>query len=454
MIIIDVNKRIDKFNLDPAQIIVLGFASVILIGAILLSLPIASKNGQSIGFINAFFTATSAVCVTGLVVVDTGTYWTVFGKTVIILLIQIGGLGFMTMATFFALLFGKRITLRERLIMQEALNQFNISGIVRLTKYVLIATFAIEGIGAILLAFKFVPKYGLVTGIGFSIFHAVSAFCNAGFDLIGNFRSLTLFVDDTLINVVICGLIIMGGLGFTVIVEVMNKRKFSRYTLHTKLVLCITAVLLVVGFFVVLVLEYNNPDTLGNLTFKGKILGAMFHSVTPRTAGFNSLPTDKLSMATIFFTIILMFIGGSSGSTAGGVKITTAGVMVLHISSIIRGKEDTEVFGRRIPRDIISRSLAVIGIAMCLIILVTMILSITEPDQDFLSIFFEATSAFATVGLSVGITPTLSIVGKIIISLTMFAGRVGPFTIALALAKQQQKKKGLVKYPQERVIVG
>ncbi|PAB59586.1 Trk family potassium uptake protein [Anaeromicrobium sediminis] len=423
-------------------------------GAILLMLPIASKDGHSVGILNAFFTATSAVCVTGLVVVDTGTHWTVFGKTVIILLIQIGGLGFMTMATFFALLFGKRITLRERLIMQEALNQFNISGIVRLTKYVLIATFAIEGMGAILLAFRFVPRYGWATGIGFSIFHAVSAFCNAGFDLIGNFRSLTLFVDDILINVVICGLIIMGGLGFTVIVEVMNKRKFSRYTLHTKLVLCITAVLLVVGFLVVLVLEFNNPDTLGNLTFKGKILGAMFHSVTPRTAGFNSLPTDKLSMATIFFTIILMFIGGSSGSTAGGVKITTAGVMVLHISSIIKGKDDTEAFGRRIPRDIISRSLAVIGIAMCLIILVTMILSITEPSQDFLSIFFEATSAFATVGLSVGITPTLSGVGKVIISLTMFAGRVGPFTIALALAKQQQKKKGLVKYPQERVIVG
>ncbi|QXM07350.1 TrkH family potassium uptake protein [Crassaminicella indica] len=423
-------------------------------GGILLSLPIASKSGHSVGFINAIFTATSAVCVTGLVVVDTATHWTVFGQTVIILLIQIGGLGFMSMATFFALIFGKRITLRERLVMQEALNQFNIAGIVRLTKYILITTFTIEGIGAVLLSFKFIPIYGVSKGIGLSIFHAISAFCNAGFDLIGNFRSLTPFADDFLINMVISFLIITGGLGFTVIVEVLQKRKFSKFSLHTKLVLYITGILLLVGFIAVFILEYNNPETLGKLTLKGKILGAFFHSVTPRTAGFNTLPTDKLTTATIFMTMVFMFIGGSSGSTAGGVKTTTAGVIIFTIINIIKGKEDTEVFNRRIPREIINRSLAVIGIAMVLVIIVTMILSITEAGHSFMEIFFEVTSAFGTVGLSLGMTPSLSIIGKIVISLTMFAGRVGPMTIALALAKKQQKNKGLIKYPEERVIVG
>lgn len=452
--IIDINKRIDKYKLNPAQILVLGFASVILMGGILLSLPIASNNGHSVGFINAIFTATSAVCVTGLVVVDTGTHWTVFGQTVIILLIQIGGLGFMTMATFFAIIFGKKITLRERLVMQEALNQFNISGIVRLTQYVLITTFTIEGVGALLLSFKFIPLYGVWKGIGLSIFHAISAFCNAGFDLIGGFRSLTPFADDLLINVVICFLIITGGLGFTVIVEILQKRKFTKFSLHAKLVLYITGILLLLGFVAVFVLEYNNPDTLGPLTFKGKLLSAMFHSVTPRTAGFNTLPTDKLTTATIFMTIVFMLIGGSSGSTAGGVKTTTAGVIVWTIISIIKGKDDTEVFNRKIPRDIINRSLAVVGIAMALVIFVTMILSITEKGHSFIEIFFEATSAFGTVGLSLGITPELTWIGKIVLSLTMFAGRVGPLTIALALARQQQKNKGLIKYPEERVIVG
>ncbi|QEK13640.1 Trk family potassium uptake protein [Crassaminicella thermophila] len=423
-------------------------------GGILLSLPIASNNGHSVGFINAIFTATSAVCVTGLVVVDTGTYWTVFGQTVIILLIQIGGLGFMTMATFFAIIFGKKITLRERLVMQEALNQFNISGIVRLTQYVLITTFTIEGVGALLLSFKFIPMYGISKGIGLSIFHAISAFCNAGFDLIGGFRSLTPFADDLLINVVICFLIITGGLGFTVIVEILQKRNFKKFSLHAKLVLYITGILLLLGFVAVFILEYNNPDTLGKLTFKGKLLSAMFHSVTPRTAGFNTLPTDKLTTATIFITMVFMLIGGSSGSTAGGVKTTTAGVIVWTIISIIKGKDDTEVFNRRIPRDIINRSLAVVGIAMLLVIFVTMILSITEKGHSFIEIFFEATSAFGTVGLSLGITPKLTWIGKIVLSLTMFAGRVGPLTIALALARQQQKNKGLIKYPEERVIVG
>lgn len=454
MIIIKIQAKVDVFKLHPTQILVLGFASVILIGAILLNLPIASKDGTSVGFINALFTATSAVCVTGLVVVDTATHWTVFGQTIILLLIQIGGLGFMTMGTFFALLVGKKITLRERLVMQEALNQFNVSGIVRLTKYVLITTLIIEGIGVFLLSLRFIPIYGLRKGIGYGIFHSISAFCNAGFDLIGNFRSLTPFADDILINIVISSLIVLGGLGFTVILEVFQKRKFARLSLHSKLVILITCILIVFGSLFMLILEFNNPNTMGDLSLKGKLLSAMFHGITPRTAGFNTLPTDQLTMASIFLTIVLMFIGGSSGSTAGGIKTTTAGVLIATIISVIQGKDDTELFNRRLPRDIINRSLAIIGLAMGLVILVTMILSVTETGHSFKEIFFEVTSAFGTVGLSLGITPSLSTIGKIIISITMFAGRVGPLTIFLALAKRKQNNKGMIRYPQEKVIVG
>ncbi len=447
-------QEINGYKLNPAQVLVLGFAGIILIGAILLNLPMASKSGESVGFINAFFTATSAVCVTGLVVVDTGTYWTVFGKTVILLLIQAGGLGFMTMATMVAFILGKRISLRERLIMQEALNQLNIAGVVRLTRYILYMTFAIEGIGAVLLSFRFIPVYGISKGIAYSIFHSISAFCNAGFDLIGNFRSLTPFVGDTLINFVIWALIIIGGLGFTVIIDIITVKKYTKLSLHSKLVLVLTFILILIGFIVVFVLEYNNPNTIGDMSLKDKILGAMFQAITPRTAGFNTLSFNQMKTASIFLIMVLMFIGGSPGSTAGGVKTTTAGILVLAIISITRGKTDTEVFNRRISKEIVDRALAVIGIGMLWVIIVIMILSITETNHTFLEIFFESISAFGTVGLSLGITPSLSITGKMVIAITMFAGRVGPMTLVLALARQQQKNNGAIRLPEDKIIVG
>ncbi len=454
MITIEKNNTINNYQLNPAQILVLGFASIILIGAILLNLPIASKSGESVGFINAIFTATSAVCVTGLAVVDTGTFWTVFGKTVILLLIQIGGLGFMTMATLVYFVIGKRISLRERLIMQEALNQFNIAGLVRLTKYILFTTFIIEGIGAFFLSLRFIPEYGTLKGIMYGIFHSISAFCNAGFDLIGKGRSLTPYVDDALVNVVICLLIIVGGLGFTVIMDVLKFRKFSKLTLHTKLVLSISGILILAGFVFSFLVEFNNPDTLGNLSVKGKIIGSMFQAITPRTAGFNTLPMDKLTMASKFFVIILMFIGGSPSSTAGGIKTTTAGVLFLSFISIIRGKNDIEAFRRRISKDMANRALAIVLIGVMWVGVVTMILSITEVNQDFLDIFFETVSAFGTVGLSLGITSELSLIGKIVISLTMFAGRVGALTIVFALGRKKKSNKGLVRYPEGKVMVG
>ncbi|BEP28610.1 TrkH family potassium uptake protein [Helicovermis profundi] len=448
-------KKIRNRNLNPAQVLVLGFLSVILIGTFLLNLPIASNSGRSIGFVNALFTSTSAVCVTGLVVVDTGTFWTTFGKVVILLLIQIGGLGFMTMATSIALIVGKRISLKSRMIMQEALNQFTISGVVRLTKYIIYATFLIEGVGAFFLSLKFIPIYGLKKGLFFSVFHAISAFCNAGFDIIGNGKSLTPFVGDGIINITIMTLIIVGGLGFTVVIDMIKTRNFKRLSLHSKFVIFLTLILLSTGFILVFILEFNNPLTLGNLPLKDKILAALFHSVTPRTAGFNTLDMGSLKVPTQFLTIVFMFIGGSPSSTAGGIKTTTFGLVILHVISVIMGKDDTEIFKRRISREAINRALAILSIGISVIILITMILTITETSLSFLDLFFETVSALGTVGLTLGITAKLSIFGKLAIAATMFFGRLGPLTIVIALARRKQNgKKGLIRYPEGKIIVG
>lgn len=449
----------EKLQLNPAQVLVLGFAVIILAGAFVLALPAASVDGESVGFANALFTATSAVCVTGLVVVDTATHWTAFGKTVILVLIQVGGLGFMTMTTLIALIIGKRISLKERLLMQEALNQFTISGVVRLTKYILIATFIIEGIGAALLAVGFVPVYGWEKGLVFSVFHSVSAFCNAGFDLVGEFRSLTPFAESAAVSLTVAALIVLGGLGFTVLVDLYEfrsakTRKNRRFSLHSKLTLYITGILIAAGFILFFIFEFNNPRTLGGLSFKGKLLAALFQSVTPRTAGFNTLPTDGLSLSSKFLTVILMFIGGAPSSTAGGIKVTTLGVLAFTMLSMIRGRDDTEIFSRRIPRDIVNRAIAVISASVVIVVAGTMMLSFTETGVDFMDIFFETTSAFGTVGLSLGMTPNLSLAGKLILSFIMFVGRVGPMTLAVAVAQRQQKRKAMIKYPEGKVIVG
>lgn len=445
---------LQRSNLQPSQVLVLGFASVILLGTILLNLPIASVDGKSVGIINALFTSTSAVCVTGLVVVDTGTHWTVFGKVIIIMLIQFGGLGFMTMATMISLLVGKRISLRSRLIMQEALGQFDISGIVRLTRYILVVTFLIEGIGAFLLSFRFIPEYGKVKGIFFSIFHSISAFCNAGFDITGDGKSLTDYVGDPLVNLTIITLIIVGGIGFAVIIDVVKTRKFKKLSLNSKIVLSSTGILLFVGFILIFVFEFFNPDTFGSLSFGEKILAALFHSVTPRTAGFNTLPMADLTLSSKFLTIVLMFIGGSPGSTAGGIKTTTVALVVLTLVSVTKGRDDTEVFNRRLNKDAINRAIAVIGIAAIILSCVIMILTLTENAQPFEDIVFETVSAFATVGLSVGLTSKLSLLGKIVISICMFVGRLGPLTIVFALARRQEKNKTLIRYPEGKVMIG
>lgn len=449
------DEMVDKraIKLLPTQILVLGFASMILIGALLLTLPVASSTGKSMGFLNALFEATSAVCVTGLVVVETADDLSIFGQLVIITLIQMGGLGFMTMATMVFLLMGKRITLRERLIMQEALNEFKLEGVVRLTRSIIGITFLIEGIGALILAMRFVPAYGWSKGLYFSAFHAISAFCNAGFDLMGEYRSLMGFTDDFIVNLTIMGLIVCGGLGFSVLLDIYRNRHFRKWSLHTKLVVSVTAALIAVGALFFFIVEFNNPATLGSQNWKGRILGALFQSVTARTAGFYTIDQASLTDASKFMTTILMFIGASPAGTGGGVKTTTASVILLAVLSVIRGKRDVEVFGRRISYTIINRALAIAAITFTLLVGITMVLSLLEP-YTLVDVLFETASALGTVGLATFDNSDLNDISKIFIIMSMFAGRVGPLTLTLAFAKRMAGDKGNVKYPEGKVMVG
>lgn len=438
-------------ELNPPRVLALGFAGLILLGAILLNLPIATKTGESIGFINSLFTSASAVCVTGLVVVNTGKYWSLFGQIVIICLIQMGGLGFMTMATLVSLILGKKITLKERLVIKEQLNQESMSGLVKLTKYVIFSTLAIEGIGAVLLSIRFIPIYGFVKGLWFGIFHSISAFCNAGFDITGN--SIVPFVGDVIINFTIAFLIIIGGLGFSVYIDITKNKKFRRLSLHSKLVITITIALVVIGMILIYAIECNNPATFKYLSGKEKIVASFFQSVVPRTAGFNSIDIGKIKDTTAFVMIILMFIGGSPGSTAGGIKTTTFGAIVLTTLTVIKGNKDVEAYKKTIPHEIIYRSLAIATVGILLVIVVSMLLTITE-DATFLDLLFETTSAFGTVGLTRGVTPNLSTFGRIIITLTMYFGRVGPLTMAFAFAKNQKTSGANYRYAEENIMVG
>lgn len=436
-------------RLSPPQVLVLGFAGVIFTGAFLLMLPVASRTGTPTDFLTALFTATSATCVTGLVVVDTATHWSSFGQVVILALIQVGGLGFMSIATFFFILMGKRIGLKERLVIQESLNQLRVSGVVRLVKAIFLYTFSLEGFFALILATRFYFDYGFPRCLWLGIFHAVSAFNNAGFDLMGNFRSLTGYVSDPVVNLSITTLIILGGLGFSVAMELLNYFPRRRLSVHAKLVLRVTFLLIAGGALIFGILEWNHA--LRDLPLQGKILASYFQAVTPRTAGFNTVDIGQLNPATQFFLIILMFIGASPGSTGGGIKTATFALLVLTVWSIARGKEDVELFRRRIPHWQVYKALAVVLLSIGLVTLVTLLLSVTER-ASFLAILFEAVSAFGTVGLSTGITPQLSPAGKLLIILTMFGGRLGPLTLAYALA--QRHRKTTIRYPEEKIIVG
>ncbi|MDO4534982.1 MAG: TrkH family potassium uptake protein [Clostridium perfringens] len=440
-----------KIKLSAVQILAIGFLSLIIIGGIILSLPISSASGQGTDILDSFFTSTSAVCVTGLVTLDTATHWNYFGKTVIIILIQIGGLGFMSFTTLFALILKKKITLRERLVMQEAMNTFGIQGLVRLMRYILIFTFSIEIIGAALYATQFIPQFGVLKGGYYSLFASISAFCNAGFDLMGNFSSITSYATNVTILLNTSALIIIGGLGFSVWSELYNFKNYKKLSVNTKVVLVTTGILLIGGTILMFLFEHKNAKTIGNMSIINQITNSFFASVTTRTAGLNSIPLNDMTGASKFLTMILMFIGGSPGSTAGGIKTTTLAIIVLTLISIIKGREDTEVFGKRIARDTVQKAFLVFMLGSGIVLGVTLILTITQT-APLESLLFESISAFGTVGLTLGVTPHLTAIGKIVIMITMYLGRVGPMTVVLALTRK--KKKRDYRYPEDKILIG
>ncbi len=442
-----------KRGLSTTQIIACGFLVSMIIGMVLLILPVSSKDGTFTNPVDALFTATTSVCVTGLTTVSVAEHWSVFGQIVIMILIQFGGLGIVTFTTAILLLASKRITLKERLLIKDAYNLSSLNGLVKLTKNILKGTVVCELCGAFLYSFVFVKDYGAY-GIFYSIFNAVSAFCNAGMDLLGN-NSLVIYRDSFLVNTVTMILIILGGLGFPVwwdIVKNLKRKKKRHFQLHTKLVLTVTAILIFGGMFLILFIEYNNPDTLGNLSFPKKVQAAMFQSVTTRTAGFYTIHQENFTDASAFVSIILMFIGGSPSGTAGGVKTVTVAMIILTAYAIVKNKRDTEVFGRSISEQNVRKGIAVFVISFAVLLISMGTLSIVER-ADFLDTLYECVSALATVGLSRGITAQLGVVGKIIIIITMYIGRIGPISLALFF-NTNTKQKDVKHYPTADIHVG
>ncbi|MDQ8736920.1 TrkH family potassium uptake protein [Paenibacillus sp. LHD-38] len=444
-----------RFRPSPPQVMTFGFILIILIGAQLLSRPISYTNDISISYLDALFMSASATCVTGLTVLNTGTHFSTFGQVVIIILVQVGGLGFMTMATLFALLFRKRISFRERLVLQESMNYGSTEGIVRMIRKVLLYALVIELSGAILLSSYFMLEMPFGKSIYFGIFHSISFFNNAGFDLFSQFperaSSLIHYVEDPFVNVVSMMLIFFGGIGFIVISELVTYPKNRKFSLHSKVVLSVTGVLTVIGAVVIFALEFSNPQTLQPLSAAGKILGASFQSVTARSAGLSTIDLSMLREVTQFFLILLMFIGAGPGSTGGGIRVTTFAILIGSIIAMIRGKDDVVLFRYRIAKQQIHQAIMFTMIAFSIICGATMLLSITETGS-FLAILFEATSAYCTVGMSAGLTSHLSDIGKIIIILLMFVGRLGPVTLAFAL--NTRSKKELYRFPEGKITIG
>jgi trk system potassium uptake protein len=447
-----ISSFITNLKLTSSRIILLGFAVPILLGTVLLALPISSSSGLSIGWLAALFTSTSAVCVTGLVVLDTGTDFSHFGQMIILLLIQIGGLGFMTFSVLIAVIMGKKIGLKERLLIQQSSNSVTTQGVVRLSLSIFLITFIVETAGAILLALRWANELGTARSIYYGIFHSVSAFNNAGFGLWPD--SLSRYVGDPLVNIVISLLFIVGGIGFTVILDLYRKRRWRDLSLHTKIVLITSGLLCMAGFLVIFAIELFNTETFSSLSWSERFWAAYFQGVVTRTAGFNSIDIGAMLPASQFFMIFLMFVGASSGSTGGGIKTTTFAVLMLSIVSTIKGKTDVQLLKKRISQDIIFRALAVLTISLGVVLTATFLLSITEyaHPKDFLALLFEVTSAFGTVGMSIDLPQELSPLGKCIIIITMYIGRLGPLTLALALAQKNVKQK--YRYPEDKLLIG
>ena len=437
----------------PNRILVIGFLAFTFAGAFLLWLPISHEPNQKVTFLDALFTATSAFSVTGLVVVDTATTYNLFGEFIILGLIQVGGIGFVTSATFFFILLGKRISMKERLMLGEQLNQSSLQGLVRLLLVVVFTTLAIEGIGFLLLSFCLIPDWGWIRGLYYALFHSVSAFNGAGFDLFGvvePFSSLAKYQHDFLFNFTISILMILGALGFIVILEIINYPKTKKFSLHTKLVLTMTSLLLILGTVAILLIEWNNPATIQNLNGFEKGMVSFFHS-TARTGGFSTLDLSEMYPATLFSIIVLMFVGASPGSTGGGIKVTTAIIILLSVWTMIRGRTNVVAFRRTIPHDNVYKALTITVLSVLFVIINVILLLILEKG-DFLTVMFEVVSAFGTVGSSMGLTPNLTSYGKILIIICMFVGRLGPLTLGFALVQRMSRES--IKYPEEKLMIG
>lgn len=437
------------------KLIFSGYCSIIMIGTLLLALPFATKGAGGTAITDCFFTATSATCVTGLIRFDTFTHWTLFGQIVILFLIQIGGIGFMTIAITLMIVMKQKIGLTQRSIMQNSISAPQIGGIVKLAKFIMLGTFVVEGIGAFLLSFYFCNTYGFLKGIYLSIFHSISAFCNAGFDLMGGltgeYSSMTGVVGNWYVNIILMSLIVVGGLGFYVWHDVLkNKFKLKNCNLQSKLVLSISGALILGGTLVIFFLE-RNGEMYAQMNVGEKILASLFQSVTTRTAGFNTVDLSLYTDATKFLLICLMFIGGSTGSTAGGIKTTTFWILTLSIFSTFRRKENVEAFGRRMEENITRTASCVLMIYLLLTIASSMLIS-TVDNIPILTALFESVSAMATVGLSFGVTPSLGMFSKLLLAMLMLCGRVGSITLLLAFSSEKRVVSS--KLPLDRVQIG
>ena len=448
-----------RFNISTTHIILLSFLVLILIGALLLSLPISSSNGESKSFLDALFTATTSSCVTGLVVTPTFSSWSIFGQAVILILIQIGGLGVITVMSGLMILLNRKMGIDDRMLLQDAFNLNSLSGLVRFVKKVIAGTLIIEGIGALLYMIVFVPDFG-AKGVWISVFNSVSAFCNAGIDIIAD-NSLCDYALNPIVNIVTCSLIIMGGIGYIVWWDVIRILKQSRtkkvgffksLTLHSKIAITTTLALILVGAILIFVFEYKNPQTMKDYSLFEKIEASIFQSVTTRTAGFATIPQENLTNASSIVCLLLMFIGGSPVGTAGGIKTVTFTVLVASAIASIRNKENADVFGRQLTKQAVSKSVAVTCMSFAIMFISTILLSATT-DANALDIIYETVSATATVGLTRNLTPSLDFIGKIIIIITMYFGRVGPISLAVAF-RRGKDNQNIIKNPVEKISVG
>lgn len=442
-------------RLTPTRIIALTFAAIILLGTALLMLPVASRNGESAGFLPAMFTATSATCVTGLVLGDTWTMWSGFGQAVILSLIEVGGLGFMSAASLVVFLLHRKIGLRQRMVIAQALSLNEMDGVVRLQKLVLFGSLGVQAIGALILFLRFLPEFGVQTAFFWGIFHAVSAFCNAGFDIFGSIApgaNMMAFNDDALICLTLITLVVMGGLGFFVWEEVVRVRVWRKFSVYTRLVLLTSLVLILGGAVLIALLEWNNPETLGSMSVPQKILNALFQSVTVRTAGFSSFDQAGLTEPGKAVSMVLMFIGGSSGSTAGGVKTVTMVVLLLFLWTRARGRETVHVFKRSIPGGKVMDAMTIVSLMMTLAVFGAVFISATS-SVTFTGALFESISALATVGLTAGVTGNLSIPAQVLIILYMYFGRVGVLTISLGFLMGNRAEERF-RYASTNLLIG